>query len=337
MSQISKQKSVIYKGREVALYRIANASGAYIEVLNYGASVVSVVVPGADGGFANVALRYETIEDYFTDQFYLGCTVGRYANRISNARFVLNGQTCNVERNDGENSNHGGFNGLNKKIFDARINENSITFSAESVDGEGGFPGNLTFWVTYSFSDENRLRIEYRALSYKETPVNFTNHTYFNLSRQDADISNHEIQVNASHYLETDNNFLPTGKILLLDNSAFDFRKYKTTGEMMPLKKDNLRGYNTFFIKDRHSGIAASARSASSGIAMDVYTTMPGVLLYTGDFLSGRFGPMSGLCLEAQYHPDGLNHPGFEVNMLRPGHVKTDIIEYHFYNGERHS
>ncbi|MFV0420138.1 MAG: aldose epimerase family protein [Dysgonomonas sp.] len=333
MSRISKQKSVIYNGKEVVLYRIANTSGAYIEVLNYGASIVSVVVPDASGKFANVVLKYNTVEDYFTDQFYLGCTVGCYANRISNACFVLNGQTYNVDKNDGTSSNHGGFNGLNKKIFYSQINESSITFFTESIDGEGGFPGNLKFWVTYSFSDENKLRIEYKAVSDKETPVNFTNHTYFNLSGQNADISDHEIQINAGRYLETDNDFLPTGRILFLDNSVFDFRKYKTIGEMITQKKDNLKGYNAFYIKDRDSKIVASARSLSLGIVMDIYTSMSGVLLYTGDFLSGKFKPMSGFCLEAQFHPDGVNRPDFDVNILLPDNIKKDTIEYHFHNG----
>jgi aldose 1-epimerase len=332
MVNIVKQKSYFNEGQEVALLRISNSSGAYAEVTNIGASIVSIVVPDKKGILSNVVLRYDKLEDYLSDTFYLGSTIGCYSNRISNARFVMDGIAYNLDKNDGENSNHGGFNGLNKKIFNYHINNESVTFYIESPDGEGGFPGHLKLRVTYSFSESNDLEIEYSAVSDKRTPVNFTNHAYFNLSGKKNEIFSNQLKVNANKYLETNNQFLPTGKILDIENSAFDFSDYKTIKEMASLKEDNLEGYNAYFIKQDNTKALASVKDITSGRVLDIYSSMPGVLLYTGDFLSGKFESMSGLCMEAQYYPDGMNHPGFEVNILQPDSAKTDTIEYHFHN-----
>jgi len=334
MLSISKSDTIIHNGKEISLFRLNNSTEAYVEVMNYGASVVSIVVPDKNGKLENVVLRYDNIEDYLSDEFYLGSTVGRYANRILKARFMLNGQMYQVDKNDGENSNHGGFNGFNKVIFDYQIEENKIIFSTESVDGEGGFPGNLKLSVTYSFSESNELEIEYSAISDKSTPVNFTNHSYFNLGAAE-DILNHELLISAEAHLEMDDKFLPTGKILSVVDSAFDFREYKVIQKMMRLKKDNLEGYNAFFVKNdgiNGNNPLASVRDTTSGRMVDVYTTMPGVQLYTAEFLSGKFIPFEGLCLEAQYHPDGVNHPDFVSNILIPAKEQTDTIKLHFRN-----
>jgi len=331
---ISIQKTVDVGDKQLILFRIQNSSGAYAEILNYGASIVSVVVPDKSGRLRNVVLRYDSPEDYITDQFYLGSTIGRVANRISGARFVLDGRTYLLDKNDGNNSNHGGFAGFNKKVFNHEISDGKLTLYAESPDGEGGFPGNLQVWVAYSFSDDNDLLIEYKAISDKMTPINFTNHAYFNLSG-DSRISLHnKLCVRSSEYLESDDNFLPTGKVLPVENTPYDFRSYRNIGEMMLLKgKDILKGYNAYFVKNQlteHNTPLASLRDSRSGIAVDLYTSMPGVMFYTGDFLSGQFTPFSGLCMEAQYHPDGLNHPHFIQNVLLPGQEKTDHIKYCF-------
>ncbi|WP_165022900.1 aldose epimerase family protein [Dysgonomonas sp. ZJ279] len=331
MTKISIQQSVTYKQKEVILLRLTNTSGSYIEISNYGASIVSIVVPNKEGVGKNVILSYNNLEDYFCDMFYLGSTIGRYANRISNGRFTLNGQTYQTDRNDGQNSNHGGYNGFNTKIFDYRINENNVIFYIESPDGEGGFSGNLKLSVTYFFSDNNELSIEYKALSDKATPVNFTNHSYFNLNIQNNDILDHELQVNATQYLEMNDEFLPIGKICSVTNSAFDFREYKPIGKMAQLKKDNLKGYNAYFIKDPDTATPiASLREKVSGRIVDVYTSMPGIQIYTGDFLEGNFVPFGGICLEAQYHPDGVNHPCFETNILTANEEKSDFIRFKF-------
>jgi len=317
----------------IQIFRIQNKNGSYIEVSNYGATLTSVVVPDQSGKLGNVILNYNNPEDYLHDKYYLGSTVGRVANRISNARFELNGKTYYLDKNDGRNSNHGGFNGINTRYFDYRRENNKIVFSYLSKDGEGGFPGNLQLCVTYSFSEDNMLTIEYKASCDKPTPVNFTNHSYFNLSENKRPILDNLLQVNATEYLESDNEFLPTGKILPVAGTAFDFRAYKEIGKMLPLKKDNLEGYNAFFQKDRgyNEDIPlASLKNKTSGRIVDMYTSMPGVLIYTGDFLADGFRPFEGICLEAQYHPDGINQPDFVSNILPPGEIKTDTIIYHF-------
>lgn len=333
MANITKSDSFFVKEQEVVLFRISNSSGAYIEITNIGASIVSIIMPDKNGILTNIVLHYNDLKDYLTDSYYLGSTIGRFSNRISDARFYLNGKIYNLDKNDGDNSNHGGFSGFNKKIFDYKVDQNNVTFYIESLDGEGGFSGNLKLWITYTFTDENEVKIEYKAISDRETPVNFTNHTYFNLSGDKRRILECLVKVNAEKYLETNDEFLPTGKILDTKNTAFDFRDYKKIKEMCLLKKDNLEGYNTYFIKNNSKDkILASLKDSTSGRILDVYSSMPGVLFYTGDFLSGKFISFQGLCFEPQYYPDGMNHPHFETNILKPDEEKTDTIVYKFRN-----
>ncbi|MFV0537805.1 MAG: hypothetical protein ACK5M3_10580 [Dysgonomonas sp.] len=215
-------------------------------------------------------------------------------------------------------------------MFNYHINNESVTFYTESPDGEGGFPGNLKLRVTYSFSDDNRLQIEYSALSDKRTPINFTNHAYFNLSGKKNTILDNQLKVNAEKYLGTDNEFLPTGQVLDIQGSAFNFSNYKAIDEMASLKKDDLEGYNAYFIRQSNKEALGSVKDITSGRVLDVYSTMPGILFYTGDFLSGEFLPFQGLCLEAQYYPDAMNHTDFVSNILEPNKEKTDIITYSF-------
>lgn len=319
MSQISSKTVANLNGRDILLFRIRNSLGAYVEIINYGATLVSFVVPDRQGNMRNIILSYDNIEDYFTDTSYIGSTVGRFANRIANAQFTLNGKKYILDKNDGNNSNHGGFTGFNSRIFDYEISENSLVFSYKSIDGEGGFPGNLNFRVSYSFSDDNRLCIGYKAVSDKETVFNPTNHAYFNLSGGKENILNHELNVFADNYLETNDEFIPTGKILAVKNSAFDFGDYKTIAEMMPLKNEIIQGFNTYFIGNSSEAIKylASIRDKDSGRAVDVFSTMPGVQIYTGDYLSGKHNPFSGICMEAQFYPDGPNHSHFETCILK--------------------
>lgn len=303
------------------VYRLRNNRGAYVEVADYGATLVSFVIPGRDGMSVNLILSCENREDYLTDTFYLGSTVGRYANRISNARFSLNGVTHLLDKNDGNNSNHGGFNGFHTKLFGAEEKAGKLVLSCQSPDGEGGFPGNLSFSVTYALSDDNTLEIEYRAVSDRETVFNPTSHAYFNLSGHKKEILDHELKVFADRYLETDHEFIPTGRILPVKNSAFDFREYKTIAAMMSLKKEPLKGYNTCF--SCHPGgelkQMASLRDPSSGNRVTVSSTMPGIQVYTGDYLSGKHRPFTGIALEAQFFPDAPNHPEFKNCILKPG------------------
>jgi aldose 1-epimerase len=334
MNNILRKTVLYHEEKRIDLIRITNASGAYVEVLNYGACLVSVAVPDRRGRLDNVVLAYNGYGEYMQNPFLLGATVGRVANRISNAAFTLDGVTYRLDRNDGRNSIHGGVNGFHRKMFDYETEDGTVLLQTISRDGEGGFPGNLTFSVRYSFSDENRLSIEYEASSDRATPVNFTNHAYFNLSGEKSGRLGDELLVDADAYVESDDEFLPTGKILPVAGTAFDFRAYARIADRLKLKNDRLEGYNAYFVKraDHADSLPlASWRNLSSGRAMDVYTSMPGVLVYTGDYLSKPFVPFEGICFEAQYHPDGLNHPTFHPPILYPGEVKTDRVEYHFH------
>jgi len=320
--------------KEIVLLKLQNAGGAYIEVCNYGATLVSVIVPDRYGNLENIILRYNRIDDYFSDKFYMGSTVGRFANRIAKAQFQLNKKTCLLDKNDGNNTNHGGFSGFHSRIFNYKEEDGKIVFSYLSRDGEGGFPGNLHLTVTYSFSDNNELSIEYRAISDQETVFNPTNHAYFNLSTKETCIFNHELKVYANSYLETDDEFLPTGKILPLADSAFDFRDYRKIAALMPLKKEILPGYNTYFISNSNDELKhlASLREPRSGRRLEVYATMPGIQVYTGDYLSEPFYPFAGIAMEAQYYPDSPNHPHFPSCVLRPNEETRSLIKFVLHN-----
>ncbi len=316
-------------GKEIFVFSIRNSAGAYVEICNYGATLVSFIVPDKTGEFKNIILSYENTEDYFTDNSYIGSTIGRFANRISKAQFTLAGNTYTLDKNDGNNSNHGGFNGFNSKIFEHKTDENKLVLSCESPNEESGFPGNLSFEVTYSFSDDNTLQIEYKAVSDKETIFNPTCHAYFNLSGKKVSILNHELKIFADNYLETDNDFIPTGNILPVKDSAFDFRDYRRISGQMPFKKEILKGYNTYFISNSDEELKqlATLKDASSEYILNLYSTMPGIQIYTGDYLSGKHQPFTGIALEAQFYPDAPNHPDFKNCILKPNvEIKHKII-----------
>lgn len=308
-------------GKDIYRFRLQNIAGSYVEITNYGATLLTFVIPNRTGGFKNIILSYENIEDYFTDKAYIGSTVGRFANRIANAQFSLGGKIYHPDKNDGNNSNHGGFNGFNSKIFRSEIIENKLVLSTESPDGESGFPGNLSFSVAYSFSDDNILQIDYSAVSDKKTIFNPTNHAYFNLSDTNETILNHELKVFADNYPETNDEFIPTGKIAPVRDSAFDFRDFRQIADRMPLKHEIIKGYNTYFINNSDEKVKhlASLREPASGSMLNVYSTMPGIQIYTGDYLSGRHKPFTGIALEAQFYPDAPNHPNFKNCILKAG------------------
>jgi aldose 1-epimerase len=323
-------------GKDIILFRLTNLSGSYVEVLNYGATLHAVVVPDRDNHFQNVVLNYKRIEDYLSDNHYIGSSIGRMANRITNAQFALNNTVFKVDKNDGRNNQHGGFCGFNKKIMDHHVHEDRVTFTGKSNDGEGGFPGNIHFSITYRFSDENELFIEYSARSDRDTPLNLTSHAYFNLSPEEGTVLHHELCVFSDEYLEMNNDFLPTGYVLSMDNSAFDFRTYREIAQLMPLKNEKLSGYNTYFVSRDKDNRAlkpmASLKDNKSGRKMEVYSTMPGILFYTGDYLNGQHHPFEGLCLEAQFYPDFPNHSNCPACIIGPGKNYQEMIMFAFGN-----
>jgi aldose 1-epimerase len=330
-SSITRKIVSRLNGKDIVLFRLTGEAGAYVEAINYGATLVSVFVPDRKGQLENVILRYPKVEDYFADTFCLGSSIGRFANRIAGARFTLNEKEYLLEKNEEESCLHSGLSGFHKKIFDAEIDGNEVVFSAQSGDGESGFPGNMDITIRLSFSN-NMLTIRYVASCDRDTLFNPTCHAYFNLTGQKNDIFSHELQIHASEYLEMNPSFLPTGKILPVADTAYDFRQYNSVGNRSALKQDYIKGYNTCFVVSDTQSLKhqASLRETSSGRMVDVFSTMPGVLLYTGDYLSGEFQPFSGICLEAQFYPDAPNQAHFPACVITPSKMHEQQITYQF-------
>lgn len=332
MAKIQLQHIIETGSDRLVIFRITNTAGAYVEVMNYGATITSIVVPDKSGKMDNVVLNYSDYASYLSDRYYIGATIGRVANRISEARFTLDGKLYELDKNDGNNSNHGGFEGINKAYFDYTYDDSSITFFTKSEDGSGGFPGNLHTYITYSFSDNCELKITFKTHSDQRTPINFTNHSYFNLSGS-FNTLNDQLKVNVEQYLEANDQFLPTGKILNLKDTPFDFRKPKSIGEMAHQKDEKLFGYNTYFIRQKSGNATeplASLYSSHSGRTLELYTSMPGFLFYTGDYLDKPFCPFNGLCLEAQHYPDFVNQSHFPSNIIDEKEEKEDFIIFKF-------
>ncbi|GAP71277.1 aldose 1-epimerase [Candidatus Symbiothrix dinenymphae] len=330
-------------GKDVGLFNMQNMRhGTVVELFNYGATIVALAMPNGKMlvskskmlemavasmpppiySLDNIGLSYPVLEEFRTNPFYLGSTIGRFANRISNAQFTLDGTTYQLEKNDGANTNHGGFSGFHNKVFDYEImGDSCVKFTYESADGEGGFPGKLRLSVTYTLTETNILNIEYKALSDKKTVFNPTNHTYFNLSGNEETVLNHQLEVFADEYLETDDAFLPTGKILPVADIPFDFRKFE-------------HGYNTYFISNskEHLKHLATLSEPTTGRRLEVHSTMPGIQVYTGDHLSQPFFPCAGIALEAQGYPDAPNHAHFPSCVIEAGKEATFCIQYRFFN-----
>ncbi|MEN6324399.1 MAG: aldose epimerase family protein [Proteiniphilum sp.] len=298
----------------VYLFRLVNDLGTNIEIISYGATIKSINRPDGKGKIQNIVLGYETLEDYLSDNNYIGATIGRYANRISNASFSIDGKTCFLDKNDGNNCNHGGFCGFNKKLFSHKIEKDKLVLFVESADGEGGFPGNMMLTITCQLTDKNELFVDYDVSADKKTPVNITNHSYFNLSGEKT-ILNHQLKIESDSVLEFDDHFLPTGNVIdVSKNPGFDFRQFKEIAKNMNLKREKIIGYNSYFIAREEKEVLkklVTLRSEKSGSGVEVFSTMPGIMIYTGDFLSGVHLPFSGIGLEAHYYPDSPNRHHF--------------------------
>lgn len=330
-SKIESEKFGIIDGEVVHLFRLFNNKKMSVEVISYGATIKSINVPDEKGKIENIILGYDTLENYLSDTNYLGATIGRYANRISNATFVMDGKSYSLDKNDGLNCNHGGFSGFNKKLFDYKIEDGKLVLTVESPDGEGGFPGNIVFTVTYQLTDENELFIDYHVSTDKKTPVNITNHAYFNLSGEET-ILNHRLRIESDRVLESDDHFLPTGAYINVENNpGFDFREFKVISENMSLKKEKIKGYNSYFILEKNERSLkklAALKSEKSNRYVEVFSTMPGIMIYTGDYLSGFYQPFSGISLEAHYYPDSPNRPYFPRNIYAEGDSWKETIMY---------
>jgi aldose 1-epimerase len=343
-----KEFQKIIDGKTVDLFFLNNRKGTEISVTNYGAKIVSILVSDKEGKKTDVVLGKSNIDDYANDQEpYFGAICGRTANRVANGKFSLEGSEYNLVTNNGPNSLHGGIKGFNSVVWDAsQPDEQTLELTYLSKDGEEGYPGNLSVKVTYRLTDDNAVEIEYKATTDKTTILNLTNHSYFNLSGEgDPYIGDHQLQINADYYLPTNDVAIPLGKPEHVDETPFDFRTPHTIGERIEEEFTQLiygNGYDHNFningAADNKLILAAVAVSPKTGIVMKVYTTEPGIQLYTGNYLEGNFAGKNGhqypkrsaFCLETQHYPDSIHHSDYPSVILKPKEVFESKTVYQF-------
>ena len=338
----------LIEGKQTALYVLSNAAGAELCITNYGAKIVSLMVPDRDGKLTDVVTGHKSIADYLTsEEPYFGAICGRYGNRIAKGRFEIDGTVYDqLAINNGPNSLHGGLKGFNAKVWDATQKDTqTIELQLISPDGEEGFPGELHTTVTYQLTDDNEVIISYRAVTTKPTVLNLTNHSYFNLSGAgDPYVGDHLLQINADYYLPTDETAIPYGPKEKVEGTPMDFRTPHTVGERINDDFEQLRfgkGYDhTYTLNKEGKELSFCARCSSpkTGIVMETFTTEPGVQLYTGNWMTGNFEGKPGqryperaaLCLETQHFPDSPNKPEYPSTLLRPGETFLSTTIYQF-------
>lgn len=331
-----------YENTTVTEYTITNSNGMQVSILNYGGTVTKIMTPDKNNKMGNVILGFESLDGYLQKgNPYFGSLIGRYANRIANAKFIVDGKTYTLAANDNGNSLHGGNKGFDKVVWIAtNTSDSTLKLDYTSKDGEEGYPGTLNAEVVYTLTSDNGLKIDYTATTDKPTPVNLTNHSYFNLSGgNDSTILNQEVWLNAGKYTPVNDLLIPTGEVVDVTNTPMDFRTAKTVGKDIDKVK---KGYDHNWILNKTGNAldkVASVYDRGSGRLMEVFTTEPGLQFYTGNFLDGslantmngqKYVQHAALCLEAQHYPDSPNQPNFPNVILRPGETYKQTTEYKF-------
>jgi len=332
------------EGEEVSLYTLTNAKGLRARITNFGAILVSLHVPDRHGKLDDITLGFDNLEGYIGQTTYFGATVGRYANRIGNAKFTLDGVEYKLAANNGPSHLHGGLKGFDKVVW----KQEEVTASEDlawakmsylSKDGEEGYPGNLHCTVTYTLTNEDELRISYEAETDKKTVLNLTNHTYWNLAGQGSgNVLRHELMVNASRFTMVDKNLIPTGPTASVMDMPLDFLAPKAIGARI---RQLSNGYDHNYVLKGREGVlkeCAQVHEPGSGRMMEIHTTEPGVQLYTGNFLDGSvvgkggnaYDKNAGFCLETQHFPDSPNKPDFPSTILEPGQKFTSLTVHKF-------
>lgn len=325
------------EGQEVEKYTLKNENGMAIDVITYGGIITSWTAPDKTGKYANVVLGYDSLAQYIRSNPYFGAIIGRYGNRIAKGQFALDGNSYQLETNDGPNHLHGGEKGFDKVVWTATPEQKDSTASLKlsyiSRDGEGGYPGQLTSIVTYTLTNDDALEVTYEATTNKKTIVNLTQHSYFNLS---GDFSNtildHELMIAADQYLPVDATLIPTGELRPVENTPFDFRQAKTVGRDIEQKNEQLargKGYDHCWVLTNQGGMRSVATSyhPATGRHLEILSDEPGIQFYCGNFLDGTlpapnggtYGHRTGFCLETQHYPDSPNQEAFPSVELAPG------------------
>jgi len=320
---------------EVYLYTLKHQSGFEVSITTYGGAICSLKTPDRNGNLGDIVLGFESLDDYATNPRYFGPLIGRHANRIARGRFSLNGVEYRLPCNNGPNHLHGGFKGFDKRVWNASESGNVLHLTYFSEDGEEGYPGNVTASVDYTLLD-NELRVDYRATTDRDTIVNLTNHSYFNL-RGVGTILDHELTLNADAFTPVSEDLIPTGELKPVEGTPMDFRRAKAIGSDL----ERAGGYDHNFVLNDWDGslrFAARLFEPLSGRALEILTTEPGMQFYSGNFLDGSFigkngvayEKYTGLCLEPQHFPDTPNHPNFPSTVLRPGEEYKHTSIYRF-------
>lgn len=332
-------------GARAHLYTLRNGSGFEARITNYGAAIVSILAPDRHGKLADVVLGFDDFEGYARNRKFFGATVGRYANRIAGGRFVLGNNNYTLATNNGPNHLHGGWLGFDRAVWTASEarRKGTVVLRYRSTDGEEGYPGNLDAEVSFALTNDNALRIDYRATTDRPTPVNLTNHSFFNLGSE-RNILDHEVKLFAERFTPVDDKLIPTGELRAVAGTPFDFREPVRIGARIDADDEQLAragGYDHNFVLAKRSGqlaVAAEVYDRRSGRALQMLTTEPGVQFYSGNFLDGSitgkggavYTRRYGFCLEAQHFPDSPNQPHFPTTILQPGETYRQTTVYRF-------
>ena len=343
---VKKENYGVHKGKEVYLFTLTNKSGNVLKLTNFGARITWIEIPDRAGKKENITFGFDTFDKMINGDVYFGSIVGRYANRIANGKFSLDGKEYSLAINNGKNSLHGGPGGWHSQVWNAEVPAKTtaptVKFTYQSPDMEEGYPGNMNVEATYTWTDNNEIVIDYKCTTDKKTVLNITNHAYFNLhGAGNGDILDHQLVIKADKFVAVDSGLIPTGEFRPVAGTPFDFATPYTVGERINADYDQLilgNGYDHTYIFNNKEEVDATVYEPVSGRFIEVLSDQPGVQFYCGNFLNGKsigyggkpYIKRSGLCLETGHYPDSPNHPDFPTTVLNPGETFTSQTIYRF-------